>query len=92
MRGTRAKKLRKLATQYVVGVMKKSAGEGYNKYNQAMNRFEWEPQLNDDGHPLMVDGRPTMKPVQAPGTLTCAWHVRTLYQEMKKRWKLTKGK
>ena len=87
MRGTQAKKLRRLATEYVVGAMKKGAGEGYNEYHQAMNHIEWEPKLDDNGHPLMIGGQATMVPGKHPGTITCAWHVRTMYQQLKTRWK-----
>ena len=87
MNGSRAKKLRRIATEYVVGAMKKGAGEGYNEYHQAMNHIEWEPMLDDNGHPLMVGGSPTMKPGKHPGTITCAWHVRVMYQQLKTRWK-----
>jgi len=88
MRGSRAKKLHRIATEYVVGVLKKGAGEGYNEYHQAMNMIEWEPMLDPNtGHPVMVGGQATMKPSKFPGTITCAWHVRTMYQQLKTRWK-----
>jgi hypothetical protein len=68
--------------------MKKSAGEGYNEYNQAMNRVDWEPQLDNNGHPMMdPGGTALMKPGKFPGTITCVWHVRVMYQQLKKRWK-----
>jgi len=89
MRGKRAKKLRRIALQYVLTVMKKSAGEGRNEYNQAMNRIEWEPMLNPEtSHPMMdPDGFPLMKPGKAPGTITSAWHWRVMYKSLKKQWK-----
>jgi hypothetical protein len=88
MRGSRSKKLYRLAHEYVVGVMKKSAGEGFNQYHQAMNRIDWEPQLTDKGHPLFdPDGHPLMKPGKFPGTITCANHVRVMYKALKKQWK-----
>jgi hypothetical protein len=81
-----------MATEYVVGVMKKGAGEGYNEYHQAMNHMEWEPMIDPDtGHPVMVGGQATMKPGKYPGTITCAWHVRTMYQQLKERWKRRAG-
>jgi hypothetical protein len=87
MRGSRAKKLRRLAAEYVVGAMKKSAGEGYNEYHQAMNHIEWEPMLDPEtGYPVMVGGQATLKPAKHPGTITCAWHVRVMYQQLKKQW------
>lgn len=87
MRGSRAKKLRRIALEYVVGIMKKSAGEGYNEYNQAMNRIEWETVLDKNGHPVIVGGQAMKKPGKAPGTITCAWHTRVMYKQLKKRWK-----
>jgi hypothetical protein len=87
MRGKRAKHLKLIATQYVVSVMKKGAGEGYNEYHQAMNRIEWQPQLKDNGHPMLdPDGVALMKPGKAAGTITSAWHVRVMYQGLKKQW------
>jgi len=87
MRGSRAKKLKRIATEYVVRVLKKSAGEGYNEYNQAMNRIEMQPALDENSHPIMVGGQATLIPAKAPGTITCAWHVRVMYQQLKQRWK-----
>jgi hypothetical protein len=87
MRGKRSKHLMNIARQYVAGVMKKGAGEGYNEYHQAMNRIDWEPQLKENGHPMLdPDGHALMKPAKAPGTITCAWHVRVMYQGLKKQW------
>lgn len=86
MNGKKAKRLRRLAQQYVTQVMDKKAGEGYNKYNQAMNRVDWEPQLDNDGLPLMdPDGMALMKPGKFPGTITCAWHTRVMYKSLKKQ-------
>jgi hypothetical protein len=87
MRGTRAKKLHRIAVEYVVGALKKGAGEGYNEYHQAMNHIEWEPHLDSNGHPVIVGGQATMKPGKFPGTITCAWHTRVMYQQLKTRWK-----
>jgi hypothetical protein len=41
MNGKRAKKLRRAALVYIVSKMEVKASEGYNEYNQAMNRFDW---------------------------------------------------
>jgi hypothetical protein len=88
MRGSRAKKLYRAAVSMVVGHMKKGASEGRNEYHQAMNRIEFEPQLGEDSLPMMdPEGFALMKPGKFPGTITCAWHVRTMYQSMKKQWK-----
>lgn len=87
MNGKRAKKLRRMALEYVVGVMKKGAEEGYNQYNQAMNRIEMQPSLDENGHPILVGGQAVLKPTKAPGTITSAWHLRTMYKHLKKRWK-----
>jgi hypothetical protein len=90
MRGKKAKKLRKLAMS-LLHKEGMSAGEGFNQYNQAMNRMEWEPQLDDDGLPLMdPEGQPLMKPGYAPGTLTTAWKFRTMYQNLKRIYKVAK--
>ena len=79
-----------MALSYVVGVMKKSAGEGHGEYNQAMNMIEWEPQLDDNGHPLFdPDGHALLKPGKFPGTITNAWKVRVLYRILKKQWKVS---
>ena len=87
MRRTRAKKLRKLAAQYVVSVMKKKYFDGWNEYHQAMNCVSWEPQLNDNGYPMFdPEGAVLLKPGFVPGTITCAWHVRVLYKKLKSRW------
>ena len=87
MNGKRAKKLRKVALHYVLTVMKKSAGEGKDIYNQAMNRLDWEPQLDSDGFPMRdPGGTPLMKPGKHPGTITCAWKWRVLYQALKRQW------
>ena len=88
MNGKRAKKLRQLALNYVLTVLKKSAGEGKDVYNQAMNRIDWAPQLDDEGLPVKdPDGYPLMKPDKFPGTLTCAWKWRVMYQSLKQQWK-----
>lgn len=87
MRGKRAKFLRNLAASYVVGTMNKKLGEGCNEYNQAMNRIDWEPQLDDQGHPMKdPEGVALMKPAKAPGTITSAWHWRVMYRQLKKWW------
>ena len=91
MRGSRAKKLHRIALEYVLTIMKKSAGEGYNEYNQAMNRIEWEHVMDDKGMPLMIDGDFMKKPGKAAGTITCAWHTRVMYKQLKKRWKHNGG-
>jgi hypothetical protein len=88
MRGKRAKQLRVLAMRVLrqEGI---SGGEGVNEYNQAMNRMDWEPMLDDDGFPMLDgDGQPLMKPGYAPGTITCAWKFRVMYQNLKDIYKV----
>jgi hypothetical protein len=86
MRGKRAKRLRELARVLCrqEGI---KFGEGYNHYNQAMNRIDWEPMIDPDGFPALDgDGEPLMKPGKAPGTITCAWKLRIMYQGLKRQW------
>lgn len=88
MNGKRAKKLYRIAASYVVGTMKKSAMEGHNEYNQAVNMVDWEPQLDNDGLPMKdPEGMGLLKPGKFPGTITCVWHTRVMYQNLKRRWK-----
>jgi hypothetical protein len=88
MNGSRAKKLRRVALDYVLTIMKVSAGEGKDVYNHAMNRIDWMPQLDSDGFPMKdPDGVPLMKPDKFPGTLTNAWKWRVLYRSLKAQWK-----
>ena len=87
MNGKRAKKLRLVARRLCrrEGI---KLGEGYNHYNQAMNRIDWVPQLGDDGLPLLdPDGVPLMKPDKAEGTITTAWKFRTMAQGLKRHLK-----
>jgi len=87
MRGKRAKALRKLAEKYTVGIMKKKISDGYGLYHTAMNKIEWQPQLDDAGLPMRdPDGVPLIKPGPAPGTITSAWQWRVLYRRLKKQW------
>ena len=87
IRGKRAKALRRLAAQYVVTMMKKKLSDGHNVYNQAMNCKGWGPAPDDKGFPIQdTDGTPLMKIIDKPGTITCAWHWRVMYQQLKKRW------
>jgi hypothetical protein len=87
MNGKRAKKLRKMAALIVVKTMKAKLSDGYNEYNHAMNRIDWEPQLDSKGFPMKdPDGVGLMKPGKFPGTLTCAWKWRVLYKMMKHQW------
>ena len=84
MNGKKAKRLRKLA-----GALCRKEGiklsEGYRQYNQAMNRIDWVPQLDDNGLTVMdPDGMPLMKPDKCPGTITCAWKVRVMYKNLKR--------
>jgi hypothetical protein len=84
MNGEKAKRLRRLAGALIVkeGI---KMGDGYNKYNQAMNRMDWEPMLDADGYPMKdPEGVGLMKPTKQPGTLTCAWKFRVMYQNLKK--------
>jgi hypothetical protein len=88
MNGKRAKKLRQVALHYILTVMKVSAGDGKDTYNQAMNRIDWAPHLDADGFPMKdPDGTPLMKPDKFPGTLTNGWKWRTLYRSLKQQWK-----
>jgi hypothetical protein len=88
MNGKKAKKLRAMAVQMVTGPMKAKVSDGYNEYNQAMNRIDWAPQMDDKGFPMKdPDGVALMKPDKFPGTLTCAWKVRVMYQALKAQWK-----
>jgi hypothetical protein len=87
MNGKRAKRLRRAALVYIVTKMKAKASEGYNEYNQAMNRFDWAPVVDAEGFPIKdPEGLGLKKPEKAPGTITCAWKWRVMYQSMKKRW------
>ena len=84
MNGKKAKRLRKMAE----ALLRKDGhklGDGYREYNQAMNRIDWVPQLDNDGFPLIdPDGVPLMKPEQTPGTLTSAYKIRVLHQGLKR--------
>lgn len=84
MRGKKAKRLRKMAG----ALLRKEGiklGEGYNQYNQAMNRMDWVPQLNDDGFPVLdPEGLPMMKIDKCPGTITCAFKARVMYKQLKR--------
>ena len=87
MRGKRAKHLRRL-TETILSNMGTEWSDGYNQYNQAMNRIDWVPQLDDQGLPLMdPEGYAMMRPDKAPGTITTAWKFRATYQTLKKQWK-----
>jgi hypothetical protein len=60
-------------------------GDGYNTYNQAMNRLDWVPMVDDDGFPMKDgDGQPLIKPDKQPGTITCAWKYRVAYKQFKR--------
>ena len=84
MNGKRAKKLRRIA-RLLCERENIKLGDGYNHYNQAMNKIGWEPQLDDDGLPLKdPEGLPLMKPGRAPGTITTAWKYRTMVQKLKR--------
>ena len=86
MRGKKAKKIRKLAYMLCKqeGI---KLGDGYNTYNQAMNRLDWEQMIDPDGHPAFDgDGMPLMAPQKVPGTITCAWKVRTMYLNLKREF------
>jgi hypothetical protein len=88
MNGKRAKKLRRAALVYITTKLEASAGEGHNEYNQAMNRYTWAPALDADGFPVKdPEGVGLMTPEKSPGTITCAWKWRVMYQSMKKLWK-----
>ena len=84
MRGKKAKRLRRLAT-LICKQQGIKLGEGYNTYNQAMNRVDWENMLDADGSPMLdpETNRPLRKPAPAPGTITCAWKWRTMYKNLK---------
>lgn len=89
MNGKQAKRLRAVALKMVTGPMKAKAGDGYNEYNQAMNRLEWTNQVGEDGMAMKdPDGQFLKTLDKAPGTLTCAWKVRVMYLLLKKQWNL----
>ena len=84
MNGKRAKKIRKVARLLCdrEGI---KLGEGYNNYNQAMNKIDLEPQLDDEGLPMIdPEGVPLMKPGKQPGTITTDWKYRTMVQKLKR--------
>lgn len=88
MRNKVAKKLRRAALAMVTGPMKAEAKDGYNEYNQAMNCLSWAPQRDADGYPTFdPDGYPLKTLEKKPGTITCAWKVRVMYQALKSQWK-----
>jgi hypothetical protein len=68
--------------------MKAKASDGYNEYNQAMNCLGWTAQLDGDGMPMKdPDGQFLQTIKKKPGTLTCAWKLRVMYQGLKNQWK-----
>ena len=88
MNGKQSKKLYKMAVALVTGPLKAKVSDGYNEYNQAMNMIQWEPQLDDQSLPMLdPEGHALMKPGKFPGTITCAWKVRVMYQALKAQWK-----
>ena len=67
-----------------------SPGEGYREYHQAMNCPRWEEYTDPDTGLPMIDpdtGRPNMVVKPGPGTITTAWRVRAIYNQLKKAWK-----
>lgn len=88
MRGSRAKKLRKTAERVVIEILDESPGKGYNEYNQIENRLVMEQPIDKDGMPMTdPEGMPLIAPVPKPGTITCAWLLRIVYQRLKKEHK-----
>lgn len=89
MRGKRAKKLRRMAEKICTEVLNIDLMEGYNVYNQGRNCVGFAPATRPDGSVMTdVDGTPliTVKN-DFPGTITTAWKLRTLYQNLKRRYK-----
>ena len=64
-------------------------GEGYNEYNQAANCRGWETAIGKDGNTLLdPEGYPLKQLVNTlPGTVTCAYRFRVIYQTLKKHYK-----
>jgi hypothetical protein len=88
MNGKQAKKLRRMAVAMVTGPMKSKVSDGLNEYNQAMNCLGWTRQLDADGLPMQdPDGGFLRTLEKKPGTITCAWKVRVMYQALKAQWK-----
>ena len=88
MNGKIAKRLYRMAVSIVTGPMKGKISDGYNEYNQAMNCLAWEPQLDSDGFPMRdPDGHFLKTITKNPGTITCAWKIRGMYQALKHQWK-----
>jgi hypothetical protein len=89
MRGTRAKKLRKLAMAICTDVLDVKPGEGFNDYHQQDNCRGWAPALDGAGK-VMYDGDGiALKQLThtLPGTITCAYRLRVIYQALKRRYK-----
>jgi hypothetical protein len=88
MNGKQAKKLYKMAEAMVTGPLKAKLSDGYNEYNHAMNRLTWTNQVDSDGCAMKdPDGQFLKTLEKAPGTITCAWKVRVMYQALKAQWK-----
>lgn len=89
MRGKRAKKLRKLAQEVLTQVMGDKMSDGYNEYMQARNCTSWVPAYDKDGMLMLhPDGTPMIQlSHKEPGTVTCGWKFRVLYNNMKGRVK-----
>jgi hypothetical protein len=77
-----------MARHIVTGPMKAKASDGYNEYNQAMNCLGWTAQLDGEGLPMKDPDGQFLKTIEKrPGTITCAWKVRVMYQALKNQWK-----
>jgi hypothetical protein len=88
MNGKQAKRLRRMAAVVVVKTMKVKLSDGFNKYNQAMNCLGWTNQVGDDGIAMKDPEGQFLKTLEKkPGTLTCAWKFRVMYQALKAQWK-----
>jgi hypothetical protein len=89
MRGKRAKALRKLATQICVEILKIKPGQDYGVYNQANNCRGWAPALDSKGNVIFgPDGMALKQLVNTlPGTVTCGYRHRVVYQTLKRRYK-----
>jgi hypothetical protein len=93
MNGRRAKKLRRAAAVMCTDVLNIKLGDGYNEYNQANNCVGWQMVMDDDGFPRKdPEGKPLMAVVNTlPGTCTCAWKLRTMYQNLKREYIKRRG-
>lgn len=95
MRGKRARLLRAMAVTVCKYMVKDqdgkpiSLGAGYNEYNQANNRTGWSTAKDGAGNIMYDPDGMALKQVvnNLPGTITCAWKLRVIYQNLKREYK-----